>query len=154
MSDLTPGALEMGAEMAGNAILEKLIREMVSLTCLIITLYDRPGAPACADPAFEPPSWAPQAEARARAEAAAARAVRRMGRVPFRSAAKALRTCYRSRRTASRERLPQDARCVLNPPREASIGTPLPAVRPVPAGPSRRARHWGWVAQLVRAVDS
>ncbi|XQU76738.1 GntR family transcriptional regulator [Cupriavidus sp. H18C2] len=35
------------AEMAGNAILEKLIREMVSLTCLIITLYDRPGAPAC-----------------------------------------------------------------------------------------------------------
>lgn len=37
----------MLAEMAGNAILEKLIREMVSLTCLIITLYDRPGAPAC-----------------------------------------------------------------------------------------------------------
>lgn len=37
------------AEMAGNAILEKLIREMVSLTCLIITLYDRPGAPACAE---------------------------------------------------------------------------------------------------------
>jgi len=35
------------AEIAGNAILEKLIREMVSLTCLIITLYDRPGAPAC-----------------------------------------------------------------------------------------------------------
>ncbi|QKS62692.1 GntR family transcriptional regulator [Cupriavidus gilardii] len=35
------------AEMAGNAILEKVIREMVSLTCLIITLYDRPGAPAC-----------------------------------------------------------------------------------------------------------
>lgn len=35
------------AEMAGNAILEKLVREMVSLTCLIITLYDRPGAPAC-----------------------------------------------------------------------------------------------------------
>ncbi|WP_354686466.1 GntR family transcriptional regulator [Cupriavidus necator] len=37
------------ADMAGNAILEKLIREMVSLTCLIITLYDRPGAPACAE---------------------------------------------------------------------------------------------------------
>lgn len=35
------------AEMTGNAILEKLVREMVSLTCLIITLYDRPGAPAC-----------------------------------------------------------------------------------------------------------
>ncbi|MBY4896943.1 GntR family transcriptional regulator [Cupriavidus sp. AU9028] len=35
------------AEMAGNAILEKLVREMVSLTCLIITLYDRPGTPAC-----------------------------------------------------------------------------------------------------------
>lgn len=35
------------AELAGNAILEKLVREMVSLTCLIITLYDRPGAPAC-----------------------------------------------------------------------------------------------------------
>lgn len=37
------------AEIAGNAILEKLIREMVSLTCLIITLYDRPGAPACSE---------------------------------------------------------------------------------------------------------
>lgn len=35
------------ADMAGNPILEKLVREMVSLTCLIITLYDRPGAPAC-----------------------------------------------------------------------------------------------------------
>jgi DNA-binding GntR family transcriptional regulator len=35
------------AEMAGNPFLENLIREMVSLTCLIITLYDRPGAPAC-----------------------------------------------------------------------------------------------------------
>nr|WP_315862392.1 GntR family transcriptional regulator [Ralstonia soli] len=35
------------AEMVGNAVLEKLTREMVSRTCLIITLYDRPGAPAC-----------------------------------------------------------------------------------------------------------
>ena len=35
------------AEMAGNHVLERLIRETVSRTCLIITLYDRPGLPAC-----------------------------------------------------------------------------------------------------------
>ena len=33
--------------MAGNHVLERLIRETVSRTCLIITLYDRPGLPAC-----------------------------------------------------------------------------------------------------------
>jgi DNA-binding GntR family transcriptional regulator len=37
------------ARMAGNPILEKLVTEMVSRTCLIITLYDRPLAHTCPD---------------------------------------------------------------------------------------------------------
>ena len=37
------------AQMAGNPILEKLVIEMVSRTCLIITLYDRPLANTCPD---------------------------------------------------------------------------------------------------------
>ncbi len=37
------------ARMAGNVILEKLVTEMVSRTCLIITLYDRPLAHTCPD---------------------------------------------------------------------------------------------------------
>ena len=37
------------ARMAGNPILEKLVIEMVSRTCLIITLYDRPLASTCPD---------------------------------------------------------------------------------------------------------
>ncbi len=35
------------AEMAGNAILAKTIRELASLTCLIIYLYDSPDIPSC-----------------------------------------------------------------------------------------------------------
>ena len=35
------------AEMAGNALLAKIMRELASLTCLIISLYDRPTVPAC-----------------------------------------------------------------------------------------------------------
>jgi DNA-binding GntR family transcriptional regulator len=35
------------AEMVGNPILVKLVTEMVSRTCLIITLYDRPLAQSC-----------------------------------------------------------------------------------------------------------
>ena len=34
-------------EMVGNSILARVIRELTSLTCLIITLYDKPSAPAC-----------------------------------------------------------------------------------------------------------
>jgi len=37
------------AEMVGNPILVKLVRDMVSRTCLIITLYDRPLAHTCPD---------------------------------------------------------------------------------------------------------
>lgn len=35
------------ADMAGNAVMSKMMRELVSLTCLIIVLYDSPTAPAC-----------------------------------------------------------------------------------------------------------
>lgn len=35
------------AEMVGNEILSRLMRELTSLTCLIITLYDKVNAPAC-----------------------------------------------------------------------------------------------------------
>lgn len=35
------------AQMTRNRTLERIMRELTSLTCLIITLYDRPGAPAC-----------------------------------------------------------------------------------------------------------
>lgn len=35
------------AEMADNEILLRLMRELTSLTCLIITLYDKPNVPAC-----------------------------------------------------------------------------------------------------------
>lgn len=35
------------AEMAGNALLAKTMRELASLTCLIIALYDKPSVPAC-----------------------------------------------------------------------------------------------------------
>lgn len=37
----------MIAEMSGNATLGKWMRELVSLTCLIIILYDSPTLPAC-----------------------------------------------------------------------------------------------------------
>ena len=35
------------AEMAGNALLAKSMRELTSLTCLIIALYDKPSVPSC-----------------------------------------------------------------------------------------------------------
>ena len=35
------------AELAGNAVLERTIRELTSLTCLIIFLYDSPDIPSC-----------------------------------------------------------------------------------------------------------
>ena len=35
------------AEMAGNSMLAKAMRELAVLTCLIIFLYDTPAAPAC-----------------------------------------------------------------------------------------------------------
>ena len=35
------------ADMAGNVLLAKAMRELASLTCLIIALYDRPSVPAC-----------------------------------------------------------------------------------------------------------
>lgn len=35
------------AELARNRTLTRMMRELTSLTCLIITLYDRPGTPAC-----------------------------------------------------------------------------------------------------------
>ena len=35
------------AQMARNRTLVRMMRELTSLTCLIITLYDRPGTPAC-----------------------------------------------------------------------------------------------------------
>lgn len=35
------------AELAGNAFLAKTIRELASLTCLIIFLYDSPAIPSC-----------------------------------------------------------------------------------------------------------
>src|SRR5574337_1109142 len=38
--------LEM-AEMAGNTILARQMRELTLLTCLIISLYDSPSGPAC-----------------------------------------------------------------------------------------------------------
>ncbi|MBV6274093.1 GntR family transcriptional regulator [Alcaligenaceae bacterium CGII-47] len=34
-------------EMVSRGILTRVIRELTSLTCLIITLYDKPSAPAC-----------------------------------------------------------------------------------------------------------
>lgn len=34
-------------EMVAHGILTRVIRELTSLTCLIITLYDKPSAPAC-----------------------------------------------------------------------------------------------------------
>lgn len=35
------------AERAGNALLAKSMRELASLTCLIIALYDKPSVPSC-----------------------------------------------------------------------------------------------------------
>ncbi len=35
------------AEMSGNALLAKTMRELASLTCLIIALYDKPAMPSC-----------------------------------------------------------------------------------------------------------
>jgi DNA-binding GntR family transcriptional regulator len=35
------------AEMIGNEILLRMMRELAPLTCLVITLYDKPNAPAC-----------------------------------------------------------------------------------------------------------
>lgn len=35
------------AEAAGNAVLAKTMRELTSLTCLVIALYDRPTVPSC-----------------------------------------------------------------------------------------------------------
>ena len=35
------------AELAGNKILERIMRELTAQTCLVITLYDRPNTPAC-----------------------------------------------------------------------------------------------------------
>jgi DNA-binding GntR family transcriptional regulator len=35
------------AEMAGNARLSKIMRELATLTCLIIALYDKPSVPHC-----------------------------------------------------------------------------------------------------------
>src|SRR5260370_36063548 len=35
------------ADMIGNEILLRLMRELAPLTCLVITLYDNPTAPAC-----------------------------------------------------------------------------------------------------------
>jgi DNA-binding GntR family transcriptional regulator len=35
------------AEMAGNPVMSKMMRELASLTCLIIVLYDSPAMPAC-----------------------------------------------------------------------------------------------------------
>jgi DNA-binding GntR family transcriptional regulator len=35
------------ADLAGNALLAKTMRELASLTCLIIALYDKPSVPAC-----------------------------------------------------------------------------------------------------------
>src|SRR5437867_10870030 len=38
------------AEMAQNPFLMKYMRELCSLTCLVIALYDAPGMPACPHP--------------------------------------------------------------------------------------------------------
>jgi DNA-binding GntR family transcriptional regulator len=35
------------SDMAGNALLAKSMRELTSLTCLIIALYDKPSVPSC-----------------------------------------------------------------------------------------------------------
>lgn len=35
------------ADMAGNAVLAKTMRELASLTCLVIALYDKPSVPSC-----------------------------------------------------------------------------------------------------------
>ncbi|HKX38676.1 MAG TPA: FCD domain-containing protein, partial [Burkholderiales bacterium] len=35
------------ADAAGNALLAKTMRELASLTCLFIALYDRPTVPSC-----------------------------------------------------------------------------------------------------------
>ncbi len=35
------------ADMAGNPMLARTMRELISLTCLAIVLYDKPGVPAC-----------------------------------------------------------------------------------------------------------
>lgn len=35
------------AEMAGNALLAKAMRELATVTCLIIALYDKPSVPSC-----------------------------------------------------------------------------------------------------------
>lgn len=34
-------------EMGANAVLLRIMRELTALTCLIITLYDKPHTPAC-----------------------------------------------------------------------------------------------------------
>jgi DNA-binding GntR family transcriptional regulator len=36
------------ADMAAKSFLPRIMRELTALTCLIITLYDKPGTPACA----------------------------------------------------------------------------------------------------------
>jgi DNA-binding GntR family transcriptional regulator len=38
---------QLMADMAGNTMLARTMRELTSLTCLAIVLYDRPGVPAC-----------------------------------------------------------------------------------------------------------
>lgn len=35
------------AEMAGNVLLARIMRELATLTCLIIALYDKPSVPSC-----------------------------------------------------------------------------------------------------------
>ncbi|OFW18196.1 MAG: GntR family transcriptional regulator [Acidobacteria bacterium RIFCSPLOWO2_02_FULL_65_29] len=35
------------ADMAGNLLMAKIMRELCSLTCLIIALYDKPSVPSC-----------------------------------------------------------------------------------------------------------
>lgn len=35
------------AEMAGNLLMARIMRELASLTCLIIALYDKPSVPSC-----------------------------------------------------------------------------------------------------------
>lgn len=37
------------ADLSGNVLVAKLMRELASLTCLIISLYDAPAVPACRD---------------------------------------------------------------------------------------------------------
>jgi DNA-binding GntR family transcriptional regulator len=58
------------AEMVGNTQLLRLMRELASLTCLIIVLYDKPSVPAC--PNHEHSVFIDAIEARDEARAVAA----------------------------------------------------------------------------------